>query len=258
MTTLGAKPNHGFFNCQHPATGNSRAPVRCARRSRPAARACAYRHGCGRRAQASVPWNQNIFFSAVSCFTRETSVRCRRLRHRRDRHPGVRWNGSERQLHFFSSGGRFSAPHNPDCAKLRKPIGGVRRRSTRAGATTTRILGRRIGATGGIREARSKRAMIGISSPCRFRADVRIPNRIDDRRYVSVLRVGGAWWRSPAGSATDERHDAHDASACRKRRSRPRSRGRLPDAPGLARCRDAISARRLRAARRSRPDRAGR
>lgn len=191
MTTLGAKPNHGFFNCQHPAPRNPHDRARRARRSRPAARACAYRHGCRRRAQASVPWNQNIFFSAVSCFTRETSVRCRRLRHRRGRHPGVRRNGSERQLHFFSSSGRFSAPHNPDCAKLRKPIGGVRRRSTHAGATTTRILGRRIGATGGIREARSKRAMIGISSPCRFRVDVRIPNRIDDR-HVPVLRAGHA------------------------------------------------------------------
>jgi hypothetical protein len=50
----------------------------------------------------------------------------------------------------------------------------------------------------------------------------------------------------------------HDARDLRKRRSRPRSRGRLPDVPGLARCRDALSARRLRAARRSRPDRAGR
>lgn len=248
MTTLGAKPNHGFFNCQHPAPGNPRARARCSRRTRPAARACAYRCGCARRAQASVPSDQNIFFSAVSCFTRETSTHCRRLRRRRGGHPGTRRNGGERRLHFFSSGGRFSAPHNPDCAKLRKPIDGVRRRSTHAGATTTRILGRPIGACGGIRDARSMHATIGMVSAYRR------PHRQPRRR--SVARGDDHRRRSSAASATDERHDARGASACRKRRSRPRSRGRLPDAPGRARCRDAISARRLRAARRSRPDRA--
>lgn len=204
MTTLGAKPNHGFFNCQHPAPGNPRERVRCSRRTRPAARACAYRHACARRAHASVPSDQNIFFSAVSCFTRETSTEEHSRRGRHGGHAGARRNGGERRLHFFSSSGRFSAPHNPDCAKLREPFGGVRRRSTHAGATTTRMFGqrtgRRIGTTGDLRDARSMHAMIGMASPCR--------HRVATFASPTASTIGGAQRRSSAASATDERHDA--------------------------------------------------
>ena len=249
MTALGAKPNHGFFNCQHPATGNSRARMRGPRRARPATRARACRHGCARRAQACVPSNQNIFFSAVSCFTRETSARRRRLRRRRCGHPGTRWNGGERQPSFFSSSGRFSASHNPDCAKLRSPLGIERRRSTHVGATTTRIFGRRIGC--GRRHPRG--AMRALDASDRRHADTTQPTVSATASATTSTMIG-----APRRHRRPTNGRRRDARGLRKRRSRPRSRGRLPDVPGLARCGDALSARRLRAARRSRQDRAGR
>jgi hypothetical protein len=137
MTALGAKPNHGFFNCQHPAPGNPRAriPARC--RAAPSSHAAAFAHARMRCAQASVPSKQNIFFSAVSCFTRETSADAVRHRHRHRRHPGTRRQAMNGSLNFFVRHGRFSAPHNPDCAKLRSLVGAVdgRRRASETSST---------------------------------------------------------------------------------------------------------------------------
>lgn len=226
MTALGAKPNHGFFNCQHPAPGNPRARIPSPRRVAPPTLAIERKHGRARRTQASVPSNQNIFFSAVSCFTRETSSRKRHLRRPREGRPATHRPGDERCPDFFSSSGRFSALHNPDCAKLRKSFGAARRFSTRAGTTATRMRGHR----------------------CRhWRTHAR---RAIDARHRTCRRPCRPRADAPT---TDERHASRNATGIRKRRSRPRFRGRLPDAPGLARCRGAISDRRLRAARRSRP-----
>ena len=137
---------------------------------------------------------------------------------------------------------RCTTPIARNCASPSAPRDGDRRTSERPRCASS---GDEPGATGCIRDARSMHAMIGTPTPRRR------PLR-QTRRSLAVI-AGGIDDRRPT---TDERHDARDASVCRKRRSRPRSRGRLPDAPDLARCRDAISARRLRAARRSRPGRA--
>lgn len=86
--------------------------------------------------QSSVPLKQNIFFSAVSCFTRETSANTlRRQQHLRTR-PALRRDGDERWQQIFSSSGRFSALHNPECAKLRERFGIARWRSTCPGTTS--------------------------------------------------------------------------------------------------------------------------
>ena len=215
MSALGAKPNHGFFNCQHPAPGNPCTNILSSRRVASLTLARERGHGRPRRKQPSVPSNQNIFFSAVSCSTRETFASTRRPGRHLARHPGMHRSSDERESDFFSSSGRFSAPHNPDCAKLRKPFGAKRRRSTRAGTTSTRTRRWR----------------------CRHR-------RMHSRAAIDARD------RNPPGSMTtistatgciDDRRTAHSRTdaGIRKRKSRPRFHGRLPSAPGpgaMSRC----------------------
>jgi hypothetical protein len=205
MTALGAKPNHGFFNCQHPAPGNRRAriPARC--RATPSPNAIAFAHARTRYAQASVPSKQNIFFSAVSCFTRETSADPVRHRRRHRRHPGTHRQAMNGSLNFFVRHGRFSAPHNPDCAKLRSLVGAVdSRRRTSEPPSTHRA--------DGIARMRAMR-------PARMIAAV-----------APAASGHGRTRRRPTNGTS---RAVHPASCIRKRRSRPRFLGRLPDAPGI-------------------------
>jgi hypothetical protein len=205
MTALGAKPNHGFFNCQHPAPGNPRAriPARC--RAVPSSHAAAFARARMRCAQASVPSKQNIFFSAVSCFTRETSADAVRHRGRERRHPGAHRQAMNGSLNFFVRHGRFSAPHNPDCAKLRSLVGAVdSRRHTSEPPSTHRA--------DGIARLRAMR-----------------PTRVIAAVAVAASDHGRMRRRPTNGMS----HAVHPATGIRKRRSRPRFRGRLPDAPGI-------------------------
>lgn len=120
MATLGAKPNHAFFHCQHPARKKIAArasALPCARRrSRRASRP----HACARRARPSPRAKQNVFFPALffaRCAARPGSTtaagRC-------DDAHAKRIPASERRAFGVASSGRFFALRQADCAKVRE------------------------------------------------------------------------------------------------------------------------------------------
>ena len=120
MTTLGAKPNHAFFHCQHPArkkiTRRTSAPRRTRRRSSRAPLSMT----CSRRTRRSARAKKNIFFPAVlfaACDTHRVSTPIGDDGD--DAHP-THVPASERSAFVLSSNGRFFVSHNPDCAKVRE------------------------------------------------------------------------------------------------------------------------------------------
>lgn len=133
MATLGAKPNHAFFHCQHPA--RKKIPLHTSttlltnRRSTRSPRSDnAY--------SAHPPIDakkKNIFFPAVLfavCGARRVSAPAGGTGS--DAHP-AQVPASERSAFVISSKGRFSVSRKPDCAKVRelfdafRGIGEVRR-----------------------------------------------------------------------------------------------------------------------------------
>ena len=120
MTTLGAKPNHAFFNCQHPA------PKKNARRcsGAPCARRESRRDRLHRVHARSPPTparqKRNVVFKVV------LSARlCDRSRRKVSRAPlrTTRRRQSPKDKRIASEifpSRRFFAPHKPDCADLRE------------------------------------------------------------------------------------------------------------------------------------------
>ncbi len=120
MATLGAKPNHAFFHCQHPArkkiSARASAPPHARRRSPRAPRL----HACARRARPSTCAKQNIFFPALffaRCAAHPRSTTA--TRGCDDAHP-ERIPTSERRAFGVASSGRFFALRQADCAKVRE------------------------------------------------------------------------------------------------------------------------------------------
>lgn len=237
MATLGAKPNHAFFHCQHPARKKiaSRASaLPCARRrSRRASRP----HACARRARPSARAKQNVFFPALffaRCAARPGSTtaagRCG------DAH-AKRIPASERRAFGVASSGRFFALRQADCAKVRELFDAFRdceasKRMLRRGVgdVDRDAFGRAHGACGTVVD--------GMRDPD--------PRRDDDRRRAA--------------------HRRPRPRRARKKKAARGRRGRLRGIPGIRKCApdkaDArqrrVSDRLLPAARRSRPARAGR
>lgn len=120
MATLGAKPNHAFFHCQHPARKKiprrTSAPRRTHRRSSRAPLSIT----CARRTRRSARTKKNIFFPAVlfaACDARRVYAPIGD--DGGDAHP-THVPASERSAFVLSSNGRFFVSHNPDCAKVRE------------------------------------------------------------------------------------------------------------------------------------------
>jgi hypothetical protein len=120
MATLGAKPNHAFFHCQHPVRKkipqHASTPHHTSRRSShapwPATRA--------QRACQSTRVKKNIFFPVVLFTARVARRVCATSA---GDGAGVRPGcvpASERSALVISSKGRFFVSHKPDCAKVRE------------------------------------------------------------------------------------------------------------------------------------------
>lgn len=234
MTTLGAKPNHAFFNCQHPA------PKKNARRcsGTPCARRESRRDRL-RRARARSPstpsrQKRNVVFkvvlSAKLCGrSHRESSRAPLRTTRRRQSPKDKRIASE----IFPSR-RFFAPHKPDCADLRELEKAIRTIRDASRARRNSVDDIHAGAFHRIEAGCDPLAW-------RSRRCVESSNRTD-------LRVAERGGGTPRG----------------QRKSRPRSRGRLRQslsACPMTRARPArrqVSGRLLPAVRRSRPGRADR
>ncbi|MBW8850555.1 MAG: hypothetical protein JF600_07225 [Xanthomonadales bacterium] len=142
---LGAKPNHGFFHCQHPDAKKIPARVAVAdRATRPASRKAhdARRDGAARCATA---FGRKRFFSAV-LFPRSGCATTSRVapdgsRRRR----AARMKGGESASCDVGRSGPDFASHKPECADLRERCAtgnGVARASARLGdAVRSRVRG---------------------------------------------------------------------------------------------------------------------
>jgi hypothetical protein len=115
-----AKPNHGFFHCQHPARKKIARHGEKARRR--CCRGCRCRHA-GTHARKPLPSacrKQNIFFSAVfflPAFARQHQAGARGQRRAAFR---LHLQAGERIVFDLCSQVRISAPQPPDCAKVRE------------------------------------------------------------------------------------------------------------------------------------------
>ena len=232
MTTLGAKPNHAFFHCQHPSRKKTCGAPSNASRARRESHRAGLQRPRARSAPASAGSKRNVFFKVVLLASLRSQGPCApprtALRTTQRRHP----RKDKRIDSGIFSGGGFFAPHKPDCADLREPKTAIR-------------------------------AMHGAS--CAHR------NRVDDTREDALQRIetrfGRRAFRSRRRFEASIRVVARDdITFCGRRKSRRRSRGRLRRSRSLrahptmrARRRSGgISARLPPAARRNRPARADR
>ncbi len=219
MATLGAKPNHAFFHCQHPTrkkipqrtSTTRRTHRRSARAPRSPTRA--------RRARQSACSKKNIFFPAVLFAARiESRASASIGKDCGGAHPACAPAG-ERGAFVISSNGRFFVPHKPDCAKVRelfdafRGIEAARRacrrradiahrdalgRATRSGFASQRLpeahRGRRFTAMRTLRRARKEKAARGRRGRLREHRNVhratpaRGKRRISGRRLPAVRR----------------------------------------------------------------------
>jgi hypothetical protein len=120
MATLGAKPNHAFFHCQHPmrkkppqrASTTRRTNRRQARAPRPLTRA--------QRVRRSARKKKNIFFPEVLFAARVETRASASIGNGCDGAHRAYVPASERGAFVISSNGRFFVPHKPVCAKVRE------------------------------------------------------------------------------------------------------------------------------------------
>ena len=80
MTTLGAKPNHAFFNCQHPSRKKSKRCPSNAPRSGREIRRTRLSGGCARSQPASARQKRNIVFKVVLSASHSARRGCGPLR----------------------------------------------------------------------------------------------------------------------------------------------------------------------------------
>lgn len=241
MATLGAKPNHAFFHCQHPAQKKISARASAQPRARRRSPRVSRLHASARRARTSTCAKQNIFFPVLffaRCVAHPGSTTA--TRGCDDAHP-ERIPTGERNAFGVAPSGRFFALRQADCAKVRELFDAFRdceasNRMLRCGIgdVDRDVFGHARGACDTVVD--------GMLNPD--------PRRDDDRRREATR----------GGATRIDRRD-RDARARKKaargRRGRLRGiRKRAPNAVGARQRR--VSGRLLPAARRSRLARAGR
>lgn len=120
QATLGAKPNHGFFHCQHPDAKKIARRFACAPRA-------VHRGARMRRAppHARMPHardaaKRNIFFSAVLSHAPARRHPKTARRRRAPAHPQARMKAGESASFDVRRNGPDFASHKPECAELRE------------------------------------------------------------------------------------------------------------------------------------------
>ncbi len=231
MTTLGAKPNHAFFHCQHPAQKKTCGAPSSALRSRRESHHACLRRLHARSTPAFAGSKRNVVFKVVlfaRLHARDGRVPPRAaLRAMRRRHP----QKDKRIVSEIFPDSRFFALHKPDCADLRELQKAIR----------------------AIRDA-SRAHRISVDDT-RKDAFERIEAGFDRRAFRSRRR-----FEAPISVVARD-----DVAPRGQRKSRPRSRGRLrqslrshPRRHGHDGHNGEISGRLLPAAQRNRPERADR
>lgn len=120
MTTLGAKPNHAFFNCQHPSRKKSERRPSNAPRSGREIRRTRLSGGRTRLQPVSARRKRNVAFKVVLSASHCARRGCGPLQ---VAHEATRWRQRAKDKRIDSEtfpGRLFFAPHKPDCADLRE------------------------------------------------------------------------------------------------------------------------------------------
>lgn len=120
QATLGAKPNHGFFHCQHPdAKKFARLAAHTQRARCPEVRTrCASADACARHASGTA--KRNIFFSDVLFHAASRRPSRTHAPTRAATRPPARMKADESASFDDRRNGPDFASHKPECAELRE------------------------------------------------------------------------------------------------------------------------------------------